>query len=418
MKVDEKECQMMRLTTKALHCGVAAAFFVFSVAVAPAAEAKIQLTPWQEQQVGRGQINSSGAAYLDFSPELNLIHESLMKWNKDRLVPYKNDNIRGLRSPHLLITNRSKVNAYSLPGGHIFVSDALVIAFLSKEFDPNTGIPTGEQKERQFGNGYEVYGHSAIAAALAHEYSHWERNFLQQETDTIVSHISDSQERDLKTKLQAGDGRGYNAKLDELGFSDRLFPAVKKFMYDEELKADRGAMEYLDNTDIYSPGSLMMVVSRMRDPKPTAGKKIDHPSAKVRKQQVIEHIKKLSHGRVQIDEQGRMMLDGKLFVGNGYMPARSDVSQYDRTTYVAGQLAKSVHYKAKRIVPMDDAHSISKSHNMVPIMAVCETDNSRRYVIDKFAISAYEAQALAAGKNKGSSAENKAARELVRFLTR
>ena len=39
-----------------------------------------------------------------------------------------------------------------------------------------------------------------------------------------------------------------------------------------------------------------------------------------------------------------------------------------------------------------------------------------RYIIDKFDISEYDAQALAAGRNEGHSAENKAAREIVRFL--
>ena len=31
----------------------------------------------------------------------------------------------------MLVTNKSRVNAYSLPGGHIFVSDAMIAAFMS-----------------------------------------------------------------------------------------------------------------------------------------------------------------------------------------------------------------------------------------------------------------------------------------------
>ena len=403
------------LFAKKKYLGAAFAAAMIAVSFNPTeAEARITLTPVQEQQIGWGQINSSGAVYQTASPQLAEIQNTLIKWNKDKLKAYSNDNVRGLRSPHLLITNRSKVSAYSLPGGHTFISDAMVVAFLSREFDPNTGVPTGQQKENQFGNGYEIYGHSAIAAAIAHENAHWERNFIQKETDTIVSRISSSQEDNLKLKLQVGDGRGYNNELDRLGFTDKLFPSVKDFVYKEELEADKGAMEFLDNVDVYSPGSIMTVVSRLRDGKDKP-KTLVHPVSSVRKKQVIEHIKKLSGGRVQIDEQGKMKLDGKLFMGSGYMPERSDVTAFDRTVYVAGQLAKCVHDRAKRVSPMDDAHSISSAKGMIPIVMV-NNSTRKRYVIDKFDISEYDAKALEMNKNEGHSAENKAARELVRFL--
>ncbi len=376
-------------------------------------EARISLTPAQEQQIGWGQINSSAVAYQNTNPYLDEIQSYIIRCNRDKLTEYTNDDARGLRSPHLLVTNRSQVSAYSLAGGHIFLSDALVVAFLSREFDPNTGVPTGQQKEKEFGNSYEIYGHSALAAAIAHEDAHWERNFIQRETDAIVSRISSSEEAALKMKLQVGDGRGYNSELDRLGFTDKVFPTVKDFVYTEELEADKRAMEYLDNTEAYSPGSFMTVVSRLRDGK-EAEKTIVHPTASVRGKLVSEHIKRLSGGRVQLDEQGRMKLDGKLFMGSGYLPARSDVTAFDRTVYVAGQLAKCVHNKATRVSPMTDDISISQSRGMIPVAMVNSTMN--RYIIDKFDISEYDAQALAAGRNEGHSAENKAAREIVRFL--
>ena len=405
----------MIFTGKKRACTILAASIVAMSCWSSSTEAQIKLTPAQEQQVGQGQINNARIAYQASCPQLGMIQDTIIKWNRDRLASYRDDNHRGLRTPHMLVTNKSRVNAYSLPGGHIFVSDAMIAAFMSREFDPNTGISSGLQKESQFGNGFEIYGHSALAAAIAHEDSHWERNFLQQETDLITSHISSAQENSLKQKLQAQDGAGFNDQLDELGFSDKLFPSVKNFVYDEELKADRGAMEFLDNTDVYSPGSLMMVVSRMIDPKAGAAKKIVHPKASVRKQQVMEHINRLSNGRVQIDEAGRMKLDGKLFMGNGWLPARSDVTQYDRTTYVAGQLAKSIACNAKRISPLDDAHSISSSGNMIPLVAVNDT-TKKRFVIDKFAISKQDALNIEAGKESGHSTENRAAKEIAKFL--
>ena len=378
------------------------------------AEARITLTPAQEQQIGRGQINSENIAYQKDHLQLTTIQNTIIKWNRNRLKAYTNAHIRGLRNPNLLITNRSRVNAYSLPGGHIFVSDAMVVAFMSREFDPNTGVTTGMQKENRFGNGFELYGHSALAAAIAHEDAHWERNFIQRETNTIVSNISPAQENDLKKKLHAGDGQGYNRTLDTLGFTDRLFPTVKKFVYTEELEADKIAMEYLDNVDVYSPGSLMTVVSRMRNPV-DAPKKLIHPNATVRKSLVIEHIKKRSNGRVQIDNEGKMKLDGKLFMGKGYLPARQDVTAFDRTAYVAGQLAKCVHDRATRISPMTDKHAISSANGMVVIVGVNDI-TQKRYVIDKFDISAKDASSLEAGKNAGHSAESRAAKEIIKFL--
>ena len=241
--------------------------FVAEATTAANVEAGITLTPQQEQCVGWGQINNTAVVYQEANEVLANIQDVLTRWNKNTLIPYVSDYKRGIRNPHLMITNHSRVNAFSMPGGHIFVSDALIIAFLSREFNPDTGIRTGEQKESLFGNGYELYGHSAIAATIANEDSHWQRNFLQRETDVIVSHISRQQEDDLKIKLKVSDGYGYSRKLDELGFSDKLFPKVKQFVYNEELFADKGAMELLDNTDVYSSGSLITVVSRLKDAK-------------------------------------------------------------------------------------------------------------------------------------------------------
>lgn len=407
----DRKKQMLYIIRKGIAAVLLAALFTADCGAA----ARISLTPAQEQQVGWGQIRGAGVAYLEVSPALALIQDTLIRWNPGRLVLYKDDNHRGLRPPHLLYTNKSRVNAFSVPGGHIFVSDALVTAFLARDFDPYTGVPSGMQKEGQFGNGHELYGHSALAAALAHEASHWERNFLQQETDTITAHINEVQGEELRRKLQSGDGKGFNDKLDELGFTGKVFPSVKQFMYQEELAADRGAMELLDNTDVYSPGSLMTVTSRLRDAVDTPGK-IVHPVASVRKKQLIEHIRQLSQGRVQLDEAGRMKLDGRLFHGSGYLPARADVSAYDRTAYVAGQLAKSIHYNARRIAPLDDEHTVSSSGNMIPLVAVCDDDTRRRFVIDKFAITRAQAGALAAGQKAGHDHEGKAAQEIADFL--
>ncbi len=111
-----------------------------------------------------------------------------------------------------------------------------------------------------------------------------------------------------------------------------------------------------------------------------------------------------------------MKLDGKLFLGTGYLPARHDVSAYDRTAYVAGQLAKSIHYNVRRLIPLDDDSTISRSSGMVPLMAVCGDGPGRRFVIDKFAVTKSAARALVAGQEAGYGPEIKAAAEIYAFL--
>ena len=404
----------MNIWEKSILTVLAAATIASAFTVSDA-EARILVSPAEEQQAGFGEISRSGVVYQETNPALQLVQDTIIRWNKDRLQKYTANSRRGLRPVHLLITN-GKINAYSIPGGHIFVSDGLITAFMAREFDPYTGIFS---EGKQFGNGYEIYGHSAIAATIAHEDSHWERNFLQNETDVVTGHISKQKEDTLKMKLRTGDGAGYMHALNAHGYSANVFPAMKEFIYQEELRADLGAMELLDNTDAYSPGSLITVVRRMKDSTMQQNAaEISHPTASVRTEQVIGHIRRLSGGRVVLDKEGRMSLDGKLFLGSGYLPARKDVTAFDRTVYVAGQLAKCVHYKSSHIVPLDDDTSIRKSQGMIPFVAICDADTNRRFVIDKFDVSPYDAVALASIKRLGRTKEQETASEIIKFLTK
>jgi len=380
------------------------------------AEARITITPLQEQQIGWGSINKAAVAYIHELPALDYIQNVLITNNKDRLVAYKDDNHRGLRSPHVYMTNRTMVNAYSIPGGHIFVSDALIPAFMSYGYDPQTGNCSGMSKERKFGIFWEIYGHSTIAAAIAHEDAHWERNFIQREVDFMTSQTNRAVEDSLKLKLKVADGQGVVRELDAIGLSDKVFPKTKEFIYKEEYEADKGALTLLDNTELFSPGSLMTISRRMRDTETIGGSKaISHPSGEVRRQIVIDHIKKLSRGRVEVDQQGCMKLDGKLFMGSGYLPKRDDVSAFDRTVYVAGQLAKCVNFGAKRLTAVVDEDTYKRADGMYPIVAVNDK-TTKRVVIDKLDVSQYDATALKTGKPTGHSAEMKAAKEIKKFL--
>ena len=85
------------------------------LAVSPA-EASIRLTPQEEQVAGKGQLLLEQVAYLPDVPALSLMQQNLMRFNKDRLQPYKTDNVRGLHPVHMMLTNKKFVNAYCLAG--------------------------------------------------------------------------------------------------------------------------------------------------------------------------------------------------------------------------------------------------------------------------------------------------------------
>ena len=133
---------------------VAAMVAAFMLIAAPA-EARIAISPAQEQVAGEGQIRNAGVAYIEEYPPLQIIQDTIIRWNPGRLAVFRDSSRRGLRPVHLLITNESKVNAFSVAGGHIFVSDAMVKAFMARNFNPNTGNVSG--LEKPLGNGYEVY---------------------------------------------------------------------------------------------------------------------------------------------------------------------------------------------------------------------------------------------------------------------
>lgn len=400
-----------RIICTALLAGVV---FITSASLT---EAHIAITPAMEQVAGDGQIRTEEIAYVATHPGLQLIQDTILKWNPDRLTAYTDNFQRGIRPVHMAMTNETEVTAYSFAGGHVFVSDAMAKAFTAREYDPNTGNTYGMQKS--INNGYEIYGHSALAATMAHEYAHWERNYLQREVDLLAQYLNPAGEEVVARKLQNSDGAGFIREMNAVSILPKVAPAVKEFAYKEELAADQGAMDLLDNTDVYSPGSLMTVLSRIKDADDSKVHTM-HPTNAVRMAQVINHINQLSNGRIQIDEKGRMKLDGKLFMSNGYMPARDDVTSFDRTVFVAGQLAKSVYYgtgtKGNRISVITDANVYKKAGNKTMLIAYNNKNSNRRFLLDKFDISLEETEKIADGKEAGAAKEYKAEQEIVRFL--
>lgn len=97
----------------------------------------------------RGANCTEEVAYVATHPGLQLIQDTILKWNPDRLTAYTDNFQRGIRPVHMAMTNEKEVTAYSFAGGHVFISDAMAIAFMAREYDPNTGNTYGMRKSPQ-----------------------------------------------------------------------------------------------------------------------------------------------------------------------------------------------------------------------------------------------------------------------------
>jgi hypothetical protein len=88
--------------------------------------------------------------------------------------------------------------------------------------------------------------------------------------------------------------------------------------------------------------------------------------------------------------------------------------------FVAGQLAKSIHYgagtKGNRISAITDENTYKKAGNKTMLIAYNNKDSNRRFLLDKFDISLEETEKIADGKAAGAAKEYKAEQEIVRFL--
>ena len=185
-------------------------------------------------------------------------------------------------------------NAFS-NGGYILVTAKK--AYLSSLYDDGEHKAEPRDISEQPNN---IYLLSSFATDIAHEFAHFE----------------------YKDSAIIGDKRNQT-----------------KVEYD----ADQEGMRLADAVPEYSMGSFVSNYFHERHlVYINDGKGDYHPSWKQYRDANRAYIEKISKGRVKLDEDCRLTIDGKLFMGTGYMPS-SEYSDYrERTAYLAGQIASCI----------------------------------------------------------------------------
>ena len=111
----------------------------------------------------------------------------------------------------------------------------------------------------------------------------------------------------------------------------------------EELQADVDGMDLMDKVPEYSPGSMAIV--HMKERWYDYGGSPDYPSNYDATRNCLDYIEKMSHGRLEVDDYGRIAIDGKLFMNDGTIHGTlEEGSRRERTIYLAGQIASCIKH--------------------------------------------------------------------------
>lgn len=225
-------------------------------------------------------------------PWLKQIEDWLIAANPDKLNYNDGKHDRWLEPAYFTPGEYGNANVYSNGGDIIYTDGEYRLAsnrgMEDESFDPDKW--TARET-------YELNTNSNIAADLAHECSH----FIH---------------RDSTVKL-----------------SPKESCAI-------ELRADIEGMQLMDKVPRYSMGSMITMEKRSY----IRGNKQDenYPTSEERLDNEIAYLEKISGGRVKLDRNLRLTLDGKLLFGTGYMPDSEDATHMERTAYLAGQIASCI----------------------------------------------------------------------------
>lgn len=223
---------------------------------------------------------------------MQMIQDSLVRWNSKYLNIDDGKHKRWLE-PFWIVGGDDSRNASSI-GGFVEISEGYARLCDAVYRD---GKPTGDVRSNKPRN---IANNSSIAAIFAHECAHFARE-------------------DWK-RASYRETRG---------------------TYKAELAADALGMDFLSNTPEYSPGSAITVRLRNSDTQysQNTGR---HPSNATRIEKERAILRKMSKGRVVVEQDGRTSIDGRLLNGTGFLPDSEDSDSIERTLYVAGQIASAI----------------------------------------------------------------------------
>ena len=274
---------IMRISKK--HIIAASAAIIASASFMASQPAEAKATYQQERSWEVWQISDDQSKYRMVQSQkgsrLRRIQDELVKYNSD-VLNYK-DGVHGRWvQPVWLNEDSDEDRSYSL-GGYIVLTQ--------KKVD---SLTQGRENTAR-----SLYSNSLIASPVAHELGH----YVNEDT---INRVADRDDTHVKS----------------------------------EYAADEEAWALLESVPEYSIGS-QLTDNLLRKQGKYAFELNNTKSASDDKRigAIIGHISKISGGRVKIDEACRLTVDGRPFMGTGYVPASDDATKEERTAYLAGQIA-------------------------------------------------------------------------------
>lgn len=374
--------------------------------------ANITATP--EQEVGLADASLDNIGWVFFQhPSATQILEEVIENNEDKLRIYTNDNRRGI--PGIYLTYQQVGNSYTTTGGRIIISTDFVNELLYNQ---------AKGYSEKMGSG-TYYQQSVLAAIVAHECSHWYRNDGIRRMNLLFN--GTKYEKTVQNYINNGEYlsalRLEDKYIAELSPSDVEF--YRKDSMEMEERADRDGMEFLARSTKFSVGGMASFLRKTRDDSDIADDDTNlHPQIASRYQQVLNYIANISNGRVVV-KNDLLYLDGKKFMGTGKLPARRDITSYDRTMYVAGQLASAIRYGISKPTTDEegginckstDHEEIRKGFDDLACLSGWNEDDSRILVYDFIDTSQERLHGILEGRIQPANDEEQVAVEIKKFL--
>ena len=321
--------KMMAGSRKHLFSFLAAAFaatvFVgFAPSQASAMASVEKEREWAMQDLAEDRAKYEMVQSQPGSP-LRHMQDELIKYNSDKLNYDDGKHDRWLEPVWLCLSQSMASTGWS-QGGYVAINQRTVGAANGMEHP----FKMRENTERN------IYNNSTIAKTLAHEFGHFINN-------------------DART-----------------GATKKSSTSIKC-----EYAADEMAMVLLGNVPEYSAGSEIDVdlESNGNGYDPALGYQT-HPSEQDRAKAELAYIKKISGGRVVLDRDCHLTVDGKLFMGTGYLPDSEDGKGVERTVYLAGQIATCIQkgiWKRENIAHAAESYFFSDGRDNKTTLAVWST---------------------------------------------
>lgn len=241
------------------------------------------------------------------------VQKNLIDYNQDRLNFDDGKHERWLE-PIYLKRDHVEANAWSNGGIVIMTSqEGALCAYRSPDEEYSEGFTRKLERDN-------LIVSSNFASVLAHEFAHFANK------DTMLT------------------GQSHKENIRE------------------ELQADVDGMDMMAKVPQYSMGSMISIHLMERDYHPYPPSP-DYPSNQEATEYCMKHLSKVAKGRVSLDNDMRMTVDGKLFMGDGWVHGgtKEEGNRRERTLYLAGQIASCINagiWHKKNLVIYDASEAL------------------------------------------------------------